>query len=247
MARKRLTVHRTLSYNDLIGAPEGQVQRMTRRGFFSVLAGLTVVGWFALRGFWLRPDPGVSGQQWGKFPTSAKVEFLDDGRLLKLLEDFSYVDPRGKVWQAPKGLVIDGASIPRAFWTIVGGPLKGQYRNASIVHDQECDQKTHAWQDVHYMFYEACRCGGVSDRQGKILYYAVYHFGPRWELRKVYESKTTEDPDGKVRELSVERTVAESLPTPAPPSQAQLDRLQRRIEADNPSLETLRSLDPGSL
>ena len=44
-----------------------------------------------------------------------------------------------------------------------GGPLDGPYRNASIVHDVACVSMTDPWDDVHFMFYEACRCGGVPE------------------------------------------------------------------------------------
>ena len=35
------------------------------------------------------------------------------------------------------------------------------------------------------MFYNACLCGGVEPLKAKTLYAAVYHFGPRWELRAI--------------------------------------------------------------
>ena len=31
------------------------------------------------------------------------------------------------------------------------------------------------------MYYEACRCGGVGKIKAKLMYAAVYHFGPRWD------------------------------------------------------------------
>ena len=34
------------------------------------------------------------------------------------------------------------------------------------------------------MFYEACRCGGVGAVQAKTMYYAVFHFGPRWHAEE---------------------------------------------------------------
>src|SRR5712692_9140850 len=39
------------------------------------------------------------------------------------------------------------ASIPRAFWSVIGGPLEGQYRNASVFHDVACDQKIAAMEN----------------------------------------------------------------------------------------------------
>ena len=30
------------------------------------------------------------------------------------------------------------------------------------------------------MFHDACRSGGASSQKAKMLYWAVYNFGPRW-------------------------------------------------------------------
>lgn len=113
------------------------------------------------------------------------AEFLDDGRKVRLLESYTYVDPSGEVWKVPKGTVVDGASIPRAFWTIIGGPFEGKYRNASVVHDYFCVTKDRSWKSVHRMFYDAMRESGVERLRAKVMYYAVYYFGPRWETVSV--------------------------------------------------------------
>jgi Protein of unknown function (DUF1353) len=42
-------------------------------------------------------------------------------------------DPDGQKWTAPGGSVVDGASIPRALWTIVGSAYTGDYRRASVL------------------------------------------------------------------------------------------------------------------
>ena len=52
---------------------------------------------------------------------------------MTLLDDFGYVDPGKITWKAPKGHKIDGASIPPVFWSFIGGPFEGKYRNASVV------------------------------------------------------------------------------------------------------------------
>lgn len=116
---------------------------------------------------------GGSPGEWGKFSGNPKSEWLEAGRKMKLLEDFTYTDQNGKVWLAPKGWVVDGASIPQVFWSITGGPLEGEYRNASVVHDVACDQMTEPSDAMHLMFYHACRCGGVPEIQAKTLYAAV--------------------------------------------------------------------------
>jgi hypothetical protein len=65
-------------------------------------------------------------------------------------------------------------------WSVAGSPYTGEYRNASVVHDVACVKRDHSWQDVHRMFYEACRAGGVGEQKAKLMYAAVYHFGPKW-------------------------------------------------------------------
>lgn len=124
-------------------------------------------------------------KSWGKFETPVRTEWLK-GREMKLLEDVRYIGPDGKEWVAPKDSRINGASIPKAFWSVIGGPYDGSYREASVVHDIECVRRTEPWQNVHYMFYTAMRAKGVSEETAKIMYAAVYRFGPRWnQVRKV--------------------------------------------------------------
>ena len=116
----------------------------------------------------------------GSFPHRPETLWLDDGRDMQLLKDFEFIDSKRRIWPAAQGARIDGASIPRVFWTIVGGPYEGQYRNASIVHDVACEEKRDPWQDVHRMFYDGCLAGGVHWFKSLLMYAAVYHFGPRW-------------------------------------------------------------------
>src|SRR5882762_321050 len=79
----------------------------------------------------------------GRFDGPIRVEFGTDGRTMKLLQDVTYIDPGGLQWKARKGYSTDGASIPRAFWTVVGAPFEGNYRNAAVIHDQYCSDRDH--------------------------------------------------------------------------------------------------------
>ena len=76
-----------------------------------------------------------SKEDFGYFSGQVIAGWLDNGREMKLTQDFSYIDPQKKKWGAPKDSIVDGASIPQSFWSFIGGPLEGQYRNASVVHD----------------------------------------------------------------------------------------------------------------
>ena len=118
---------------------------------------------------------------WGRFEGRVVAEWLDDGRDMRLVEPFAYVDAADTHWLAPADSVVNGASIPRAFWSVIGGPFAGRFRNASVVHDVACVVRTQGWWEVHRMFYEACRCADAPLLKSKIMYYAVYHFGPRWQ------------------------------------------------------------------
>lgn len=116
----------------------------------------------------------------GKYEGDVIAKWTTDDLEMELVEPFAYVDANGKRWSAPKGSVINGASIPSMFWSVIGGPFEGRFRKASVLHDAACDEKAESWQDVHRMFYDACRCSRVGVGKAQTMYWAVYHFGPRW-------------------------------------------------------------------
>jgi hypothetical protein len=111
-----------------------------------------------------------------------------DGLHMKLLRDYSFVDSKGQNWPVPSGMTTDGASIPQVFWSLVGGPYEGKYRNAAIIHDWYCDVRTRPWHDVDRMFYEAMLTSGVDDTKAKIMYLAVVFGGPRWNSQTTINS-----------------------------------------------------------
>jgi Protein of unknown function (DUF1353) len=124
-----------------------------------------------------------SADQWGSYPNRPlTLEDLipPDGRRFSLVHDFKYIDLAGRKWEAPKGLRVDGASIPPPFWSVIGGPFEGLYREASVVHDAGCCAQMQPWRDVHHMFYNAMRCSGVGWVKAKTMFLAVWAFGPRW-------------------------------------------------------------------
>src|SRR4051794_27050606 len=100
--------------------------------------------------------------KWGYYSGAPVTRWDSDGRTMTLLSELRYTDPKGEVWIAPAGSVVDGASIPRSLWTVMGGPFEGRYRNASVLHDVSYDQHNRPWQDCDRMFYNAMRCSGVG-------------------------------------------------------------------------------------
>lgn len=111
-----------------------------------------------------------------QFSGNPQTEWLTEqgpDRRMQLLADFAYTDPQGKVWKAPTGAKIDGASIPAPLWSAVGSPYTGDYRRASIVHDVACDDPSIKRKDADEMFYNACLTGGCSIAQARLLYAGV--------------------------------------------------------------------------
>jgi len=108
------------------------------------------------------------------------VDDTANGSEFRLAAPFGYIDRRGRRWDVPKGACVNGASIPRGLWPVVGSPWGNTYRRAAVVHDYHCVAKTRAWEDVHETFYFAMLREGLRSSLAKAMYYAVYHFGPRW-------------------------------------------------------------------
>jgi hypothetical protein len=112
----------------------------------------------------------------GTFSGNPKTEWLADkgsDRDMRLLEDFWYLDPDNRRWDARAGTVINGASIPRTLWSTVGSPYTGDYRRAALVHDAAVGAEGVLRADADAMFYFACLAGGCTLLQAKMLYAGV--------------------------------------------------------------------------
>jgi hypothetical protein len=86
------------------------------------------------------------------------------------------------MWSVPSGTRVDGASIPSVFWSIIGAPYTGKYREASVIHDYFCETKSRHWKAVHRVFLDGMLARGVDKIQAQLMYLAVYRFGPRWDF-----------------------------------------------------------------
>jgi len=129
------------------------------------------------------------------FEGEVRTEWLrepGDDRTMRLLAEFVFVDSTGHRWTAVPGDTVDGASIPRMLWSVVGSPFIGDYRRASVLHDVACQRRDRPSKDVHRMFYEAMRA--VSNHASTALKFrtAVRLFGPSWTIGA----------DGRVRAFS---------------------------------------------
>jgi hypothetical protein len=133
----------------------------------------------------------ASAQSYGSFIGNVVAKWNADGRTMTLTEPFAYLDPTGTRWDAPTGSTVDGASIPQFAWSIIGGPFEGNYRNSSVIHDVACVERRRPWELVHQAFYTGMLASGVSTVKAKVMYAAVYHFGPRWSVQQVRNFATS--------------------------------------------------------
>jgi hypothetical protein len=135
---------------------------------FGSLALLIAAGWTQFNGRFI----GKSEAEW--------INSEDGNRQMKLLNDFGYVDAKGKTWQVASGSLIDESSIPKTLWNKVGSPLTEDYRDAAIIHNYYCKSWKENWHSTHEMFYEACLTAGLPQPKAKLLFAAVYANVPRW-------------------------------------------------------------------
>jgi hypothetical protein len=169
------------------------------------------------------------GTKWGYYSGEPVTKWNPDGRTMTLLTELRYTDPKGEVWVAPEGSLVDGASIPRYLWSIMGGPFEGKYRNASLLHDVAYGQKNRPWQDCDRMFYHAMRCSGVGGVEAKTLYYALYRFGNHWKF-----------PIKRGKPVKVDGAmVARAIPRAVPVNQNEVDEARDWIRRAEPSLEQI--------
>lgn len=204
-------------------------------GGFGLLLGLALgfglgylAGQWAMTGKVVSQDPSS-----GRFLSEPKTVWMQDGRSMQLIEDFVFIDSRGQPWLAEKDTVVNGASIPEALWSVIGSPFTGKYRNASIVHDAECEKMQVPAADVHRMFYDACLAGGVSETEAKALYWAVANHGPQWRLLPVYESASSNGQEKTTTVLVPETT------QPKPLSPGELEWAMEYISKYDPPIEAI--------
>ncbi|WP_445487854.1 DUF1353 domain-containing protein [Rhodopseudomonas sp. RCAM05734] len=105
------------------------------------------------------------------------------GNTKLLAADLLYVDGNAQVWKAGAGDVTDGASIPGLFQPIIGGPWEKAYLPAAVMHDHYTNNAhmVRTWQSTARMFFSAMVVGNVEIIRAKLMYYAVYVFGPHWD------------------------------------------------------------------
>jgi hypothetical protein len=168
-----------------------------------------------------------NAQDGGQFKGDVIAKFLADGRSMRLEQPFGYIDAAGQSWDVPVGAETDGTSIPRQLWFSYP-PFTGQYRFAAVIHDYYCHTRDRGWKETHAVFYEAMRTSGVAERQAKVMYAAVYRFGPRWG------TATSERGGRLLKRMSSEevRLFLRALEAWVEKERPSLSNIERRMDAE---------------
>jgi hypothetical protein len=146
-----------------------------------------------------------------KFSEDPRTVWLTEAgpdRGMRLIDAFWFDDMAGKRWSAPAGTRVDGASIPRPLWALVGSPYTGEYRRASIVHDVACiaaggDPALRRAADK--MFFRACRTGGCSRWDAMVLYVGV-RIGAGLSFQELEDRRTV-----RIQRDAIDRRVEEDF------------------------------------
>lgn len=119
--------------------------------------------------------------------------------LFELSKPLTYIHPNGSKFTAIRDYIVDGASIPRVFWSIIGGPFSGNHLQASVVHDyytdtcqisahpergRVCQNKLEQFFDdelVHQNYYLGMLAAGVSDDTACAEFIAVSTY-KTWDI-----------------------------------------------------------------
>lgn len=112
------------------------------------------------------------------FPDSIDVRdngLRGDVRTFRLLAPFTYISSRGPI-TVPYGFTTDGASIPRAFWSILE-PF-GPWFGPAIIHDFLYSEHNHRFnrKESDDIFKEAMFNAGLDWPRRECIYRAVRLF-----------------------------------------------------------------------
>ena len=206
----------------------------------SKIPAIALIAVLAACGSGKKPNWTAGAEQshkWGYYSGLVETRWESDGRSMTLLNELRYTDPKGEVWIAPAGSKVDGASIPRYLWTVMGGPFEGKYRNASVLHDVAYTHQKRPWQECDRMFYNAMRCSGVSAVNAKTMYYGLYRFGRHWKFPIKRAERV------KPSELLAQ---TEAFPRAIPVNPAEMNAARDWIQNADPSLEQIeqRATEP---
>ena len=109
---------------------------------------------------------------------SLVVKPLADGSFWEVKESFEFHTPQYINWiLIPKGFLTDFASIPKAFWSIIGSPTSTKASIAAVCHDYLYHTQKGTREKADKAFLYLMEQDGVGFFKRYSMYYAVRVFG----------------------------------------------------------------------
>ena len=108
--------------------------------------------------------------------TDLKVKVINSGKNRVILEDYTYEN--GKyIITVKAGFNTDGASIPKAFWSILSSPFDGAVTYGAVIHDGLYTKMQLPRKECDNLLREMALEKGYNKIKAFLVYYAVRLFG----------------------------------------------------------------------
>jgi len=109
------------------------------------------------------------------FPLPLIGRFVGKGEW-EMLKPFQYNSKKYGVIKIPVGFLVNGASFPKAVYSIMGSPWGGKFAKPSVIHDFLYFKKTNRKRS-DLVFLEGMKVCKVPYWKRKVMYYALRLFG----------------------------------------------------------------------
>ena len=120
------------------------------------------------------------------FPAMLDVRVYPDGDSWELLKPFIYIASDGSRTEVPAETLVNGASVPRFWWRVIGSPKSGRYVWASVPHDYLWEQAKLGqitFRQANWVFWDAMVTLGETRWRAWAMWAAVTLNGWWQQLR----------------------------------------------------------------
>jgi len=104
------------------------------------------------------------------------------------------------------GLITDGASIPRIFWSIIGCPTSGKYVGSALIHDGLYSSEIIPRKHADDLFLDMLKHNDVGYVKRYLMYFAVrlggYFVWKKHKEKEVHENRKFIDVEKFYMELA---------------------------------------------
>jgi hypothetical protein len=111
-----------------------------------------------------------------RFLSQLCIERASRAHYWRLVKPLQFVDDQGRLWEVPAGFETDGASVPRAFWRVIGHPFDSYFESA-VIHDWLYGEAEVSRKESDRIFRVAMRSQRIPGWRRGIMWAAVRMFG----------------------------------------------------------------------